>query len=131
MKPKHIFMGIVFGVCVGAIMRLPGPEYLTAAFAINLAVMAALWLGAVVAPPTAKGALVPETVAALATFVIVALMFQSSPAWGYLGFIFQAGWSFVHRSDAFGVTVQRWYPAFAMGVNLTLLVMFFLLRTYT
>ncbi|MEM1318404.1 MAG: hypothetical protein AAGF29_09070, partial [Pseudomonadota bacterium] len=46
--------GLTFGILVGLLMRAPGPDAVAPAFAINLCVMAALWLGIAIANPTSR-----------------------------------------------------------------------------
>lgn len=114
----NLVAGLIFGLFVGGIMRAPGAEFVVAANAINLSVMAALWLGICFAPDQRREHMFVETAAATATFVVAALVFQHSSNWLYVGFAFQAIWSALHIGGRLGVPAQTWFPGFAAMANL-------------
>ncbi|MEM9278398.1 MAG: hypothetical protein AAGA76_07475 [Pseudomonadota bacterium] len=126
----NLIMGLLFGLAVGGIMRAPGAEFVTAANAVNLSVMAALWLGISFAPQQPRKAIIVETCTATATFVIAALVFQHSALWLYAGFAFQAFWSAAHIGNRIGVSSQTWYPGFAAMVNLGFIAALYAVRTF-
>jgi len=127
MSPKAIVSGLVFGLLVGFIMVLPGAGFVVSAYAVNLSVMGALWLGAALAQGQDQYKGVQEVAVAVVTFVIAGAVFQSSPNWLYAGFALQAIWSFVHHDGRRGVAVISWYPAFSAMANAGFIISFFIL----
>ncbi|MDJ0612272.1 MAG: hypothetical protein QNJ29_01245 [Rhizobiaceae bacterium] len=123
----NLVAGLIFGVVVGGIMRAPGAEFVVAANAVNLSVMAALWLGISLAPGQKRQQMLLETVAAALTFVMAALVFQHSPFWLYAGFAFQAFWSLLHIGGRFGIPAQEWAPGFLAMVNLGFIAAYYLI----
>ncbi|MEM9678074.1 MAG: hypothetical protein AAF890_08455 [Pseudomonadota bacterium] len=110
--------GLVFGLVVGGIMRLPGMDAVVPAFGVNLSVMAALWLGiAIGAAPPRKVALV-EVLVGVFTFVLVAAAMRTSPAWLYVGFGIQVVWSLAHNRTALAAPSPRWFVPFSAAANL-------------
>ncbi|MEO0329863.1 MAG: hypothetical protein AAF217_14860 [Pseudomonadota bacterium] len=114
----NLLFGLLFGLSVGGAMRLPGAEFIIAANAINLSVMAAIWLGIAIGVGQSRSHLIQETAAATLTFVIAALVFQSSPLWLYVGFFGQTIWSALHIGNRYGARAIAWYPGFAAMANL-------------
>ena len=131
MNAKVTLVGFIFGLVVGVIMRLPGAEFVVAAHAINLSVMASLWLGAALAPDQDFRAGVQETIVAIITYVLVALVFQHSPLWLYIGYLLQTVWSALHINNRHGVLTREWFPTFAMTVNVGFVISLYLLRQLT
>lgn len=126
----NLVYGLIFGILVGGIMRAPGAEFVVAANAINLAVMAALWLGVTFAPGQIKRNTLIESVAAMVTFIMVALVFQHSQNWLYAGFAFQVMWSAVHIGGRIGVPSQAWFPGFAAMANLGFIAALYAVWTF-
>jgi len=127
MSVKAMIFGLVFGLVVGFIMVLPGAEFVVSAYAVNLSVMAALWLGAALAQGQDQYKGVQEVLVATVTFIIAGAVFQSSPNWLYAGFGLQAIWSFVHHDGRRGIAVISWYPVFSAMVNVGFIISFFIL----
>ncbi len=127
----NLVVGLIFGLIVGGIMRAPGAEFVTAANAINVSVMAALWLGISFAPGQQKDHIFIETGAAMVTFVLAALVFQHSPNWLYAGFAFQAAWSAVHIGGRFAVPSRAWFPGFMSMVNLGFIAALYFVWNFT
>ncbi|MEM1040145.1 MAG: hypothetical protein AAGI12_11840 [Pseudomonadota bacterium] len=110
--------GLVFGLVIGGIMRLPGMDAVVPAFGINLSVMAALWLGiSIGAAPPRKVALVEVLVGGV-TFVLVAAAMRTTPAWLYMGFGVQIVWSLAHNRIALATPSPRWFVPFSAAANL-------------
>lgn len=138
-RPKLTFQmmvnawyGMSFGIAVGIVMRLPGPEAVIPAFAINLCVMAALWLGIAIGDPSDKKRAYADIFAALGTFVLAAAALRTHAELLTLGFVFQFWWSLQHRSDGRGVIGPVWFLLFASMANLSFAAVFFvLLRWFT
>ncbi|MEM7290341.1 MAG: hypothetical protein AAF412_08260 [Pseudomonadota bacterium] len=126
----NLFLGLIFGFAVGGIMRAPGAEFVVAASAINLSVMAALWLGLSFAPVNSRSVVLFETAGAVVTFIMAALVFQHSSLWLYAGFGFQAVWSALHIGNRRGVASQGWFPGFAAMVNLGFIAALYLVWTF-
>ena len=126
----NLAIGLIFGFLVGVLMRTPGPEYVVAANAINLSVMASLWLGISFAVGQPRSAMIFETLGASVTFVMVALVFQHTDLWLYAGFIFQSFWSALHIGDRYGVPSQRWFPGFSAMANLGFIAAFYIVRNF-
>lgn len=127
----NLLAGLFFGLAVGGVMRAPGAEFVTAASAINLAVMAALWLGIALAPGQSRSTAVQEMIVATVTFVMTALVFQHSFNWLYAGFATQAAWSAAHIANRYGAISRPWYPGFAAMANLGFIAALYGIRTYT
>jgi len=105
--------GLVAGVFAGAIMAAPRPDVFMIGNAINLAVLASLWLGTVLAGRTGSTALRQEVAAWAATLLLVALVFQLDARLLIAGFALQAIWAFLHHGGRYGSKVASWYPVFA------------------
>jgi hypothetical protein len=114
----NLIIGLIFGIGVGALMRAPGAEFVVAANAINVSVMAALWLGMSLSSGQSRQIILFETLGAVITFVMAALVFQHSASWLYAGFAFQAIWSGLHIGGRYGVRSLEWYPGFSAMANL-------------
>ena len=127
----NLIAGLIFGLFVGALMRAPGAEFVLAANAVNVSVMAALWLGNSFAPAQLTRDMWLETGAALVTFVMVALVFQYSPLWLYAAFAFQAGWSASHIGHRLGAISQNWFAGFAAMANLGFIAALYWVWNYT
>ena len=124
----NLVLGLLFGLFVGGIMRAPGEEFVLAATAINLAVMASLWLGMALAAGQDRDKLLLETAIAAVTFVITALVFQHSPLWLYIGFALQAAWSAAHIGNRVGANSLPWFPGFAAMANLGFIAAYYLIQ---
>ena len=124
----NLIIGLGFGVLVGSLMRAPGAQYLVAANAVNLSVMASLWLGISLAPNQERRVTSTETAGAFASFIMVALVFQHHPNWLYIGFAFQTAWCAAHIGGRFGVRAQSWFPGFAAMANLGFIAAFYLMN---
>jgi len=114
----NLWYGTGFGCVVGIIMRLPGQDAVVPAFAINLCVMAALWLGIAIADPQEKRRAYGDIGVAVITFVLAAIALRTNPAVLLLGFALQVWWCFQHRSAGWGVIGPIWFMFFAAGANL-------------
>lgn len=110
--------GLSFGVLVGLLMRAPGADAVVPAFAINLCVMAALWLGIAIGNPTSKSRAYADIAAATGTFVLAAAALRTEPMLMVAGFLFQTWWSLEHRSARWGVIGPVWFLIFASMANL-------------
>lgn len=127
----NAWYGMSFGIAVGILMRLPGPDAVVPAFAINLCVMAALWLGIAIGNSADKNRAYADIAAATATFVLAAAALRTVPELMILGFLFQGWWSLQHRSDGFGVIGPVWFLLFASMANFAFAAVFFgLLRWF-
>lgn len=133
-KPKLSFKmllnawyGMSFGVALGVLMRVPGADAVVPAFAINLCVMAALWLGIAIGNPDDKKRAYADIAAAVFTFVIAAASLRTYPELLILGFVFQSWWSLQHRSDRFGVIGPVWFLLFASMANVSFAAVFYFL----
>lgn len=115
---KSLLTGLLFGIVVGLIMRLPGARFVVPAHAVNLTAMASLWLGAAFAPGQGAFRVSQEALIAFSTYIIVALVFQDSPMWLYAGYVFQGLWCVAHFERRYGVAVLEWFPRFAAMVNI-------------
>ncbi|EFL90684.1 hypothetical protein [Ahrensia sp. R2A130] len=110
--------GLSFGLLIGLLMRAPGADAVEPAFAINLCVMAALWLGIAIGNPTSKSRAYADIAAATATFVLAAVALRTEPMLMIAGFLFQTWWSLEHRSARWGVIGPVWFLIFASMANL-------------
>lgn len=128
----NAWYGMSFGVAVGILMRMPGPDAVVPAFAINLCVMAALWLGIAIGDPQEKKRAYADIFAATATFILAAIALRTYPEILALGFLFQTWWSLQHRSDGLGVVGPIWFLLFASMANLSFgIVLLVLLRWFS
>lgn len=123
----NAWYGMSFGVAVGILMRMPGPDAVVPAFAINLCVMAALWLGIAIGDPQEKKRAYADIFAATLTFVLAAVALRTLPEILVIGFVFQTWWSLQHRSDGFGVIGPVWFLLFASMANLAFAIVFLVL----
>lgn len=123
----NAWYGMSFGVAIGILMRMPGPDAIVPAFAINLCVMAALWLGIAIGDPQEKKRAYADIFAAVATFVLAAIALRTYPEILAIGFAFQAWWSLQHRSDGFGVIGPIWFLLFASMANASFGVVYLVL----
>lgn len=133
-KPKLSFKvilnawyGMSFGVALGVLMRMPGADAVVPAFAINLSVMAALWLGIAIGRPDDKKRAYADIVVAVITFVLTAVALRTYPEVLIAGFLLQAWWSLQHRSDGLGVIGPVWFLLFASMANFAFAAVFFVL----
>lgn len=127
----NAWYGMSFGIVVGVLMRMPGADAVVPAFAINLSVMAALWLGIAIGAPFEKSRAYADIAAATATFVLTAIALRTYPELMIAGFVFQGWWSLQHRSDGFGVIGPVWFLLFASMANFAFAgVLFVLLRWF-
>lgn len=122
--------GIVFGVLIGGVMRLPGKDTLLDAFAANLSVMTALWLGTLLVNAVSRRVLFQECGVAVASFALAAAAFQGYAPFLTIGFLVQAIWCVLHMRGA-GVVTQPWFPPFAACVNVTFGVTYVALELLT
>lgn len=123
----NAWYGMSFGVAVGILMRLPGVDAVVPAFAINLCVMAALWLGIAIGDPQNKKRAYADIFAAFLSFVLAAIALRTYPEILAIGFVFQFWWSLQHRSDGLGVIGPIWFLLFASMANLSFAVVFLVL----
>lgn len=121
--------GLTFGVLVGMLMRAPGADAVVPAFAINLCVMAALWLGIAIGAPFDKRRAYADIAAATVTFVLAAVALRTEPMLMIAGFLFQTWWSLQHRSARWGVVGPVWFLIFASMANLGFAVSLLVLMT--
>ena len=121
-----VVKGILFGLVVGGVMRLPGKETLVDAFAADLSVMAALWLGAIMANGASRSVLVAESGVAIVSFACAAAAFQGVSGFLTIGFLVQAIWGVLHMRGL-GVETLPWVPPFLVAVNITFLLVYFAL----
>lgn len=127
----NAWYGMSFGVAIGILMRMPGSDAVVPAFAINLCVMAALWLGIAIGNPSDKKRAYADIFAAVFTFVIAAVALRTYPEILSLGFLFQFWWSLQHRSDGRGVIGPVWFLLFASMANASFgVVLLVLLRWF-
>lgn len=119
--------GLLFGIVVGAIMRLPAADAVVPASAINLCVMAVLWLGIAIGDPQAKSRAYADIAAASLTFVIAAAALRTYEELLAAGFFFQVWWSLQHKASGYGVVGPSWFVPFAAMANLGFGVVFLIL----
>lgn len=128
----NAWYGMSFGVAVGILMRMPGVDAVVPAFAINLCVMAALWLGIAIGDPQEKKRAYSDIFAAALTFVLAAIALRTYSEILAVGFLFQVWWSLQHRSDGLGVIGPVWFLLFASMANLSFgIVLLVLLRWFS
>ncbi|MEL6967330.1 MAG: hypothetical protein AAGM04_08125 [Pseudomonadota bacterium] len=118
----YVLYGLAFGVGVGGIMRLPGMDAVVPAFAINLCVMTALWLGIAIANSDRRPVTLAECGVGLLTFVLAAAALRTTPTLLYAGFALQALWSLAHLNQTsqyrfFAVRAPAWFSPFAAAAN--------------
>ncbi|MEM8749623.1 MAG: hypothetical protein AAGF28_04935 [Pseudomonadota bacterium] len=130
MHVKWVWGGLLFGLLIGGIMRLPGPEAVEPAFAINLCVMAAIWLGASFGSEHALSAMKVETVVATLTFVVAAIAMRVNAHILLIGFALQAVWCFRHASAGQSLKIKRWFPPFAAFANIGFVASYSLIVTF-
>lgn len=119
---SFLFGGLLFGVVVGFLMYLPTPEVVINGGAVNLTVMATLWLGALLAVETSKTNAIWEILVAALSYIFVAAAMQGFHYFLILGFMVQGHWSLMHVNDQRGVRVHSWFPILALGVNVGLAI---------
>ncbi|MEM9731991.1 MAG: hypothetical protein AAF903_00735 [Pseudomonadota bacterium] len=118
-----VVQGLGFGLLVGALMRAPAITTFLPAYAITISVMAALWLGPLLVPSNGRG-FWGEVAVAGVTFTLIAMTMQIIPEFILVAMGLQIAWSVAHWFYGSGAVVQRWYPPFATGANVGLLIAF-------
>ncbi|WP_368184776.1 hypothetical protein [Aestuariibius sp. HNIBRBA575] len=90
-------------------------------FAIGLAVVGAIYLGALLTEPApSRRAIWQESTVSALTFGLVALGVLINPHWLVLGYFGHAAWDWAHHGHRCGARIVTWYPPFCAVVDIVL-----------
>lgn len=104
-----VVLGLAFALTILALRTIFG-EYALVIDAMALAVVAAVYPGALLVGNASRKTIVQEGLASIATFSLAVLGVIFAPILVAVGFLFHALWDWMKHSGGVGVKVVAWYP---------------------